>query len=1375
MTYRRLRWTTLALVLLTCPPRRRQRRDLLVVVRAGRSAAHVDRHRRARRRRHRPAAAGIPGNVTDTVVADRRPAARTRRRRGQGEPRRRLARQQVARLRADRLGGARARRSRSRWCATRSPRPTTRAERDPRDWTLQGSDDGQTLDDARHPHRPELRRALPDARSTTSPTPPPTSTTGSTSPATAARASSSSPSCSSPTASRTRRPRPSCARAWQRPPRRLQRQARRRLHRAAARSATAAGTPRRAARTPTTRSSTSTCRSPRDAALVRDLPRLRARRPRLPEHLRGRRPALHRRHVPERPGRGRPARRDAQPARPGRLQDAVHEPVERQALAHRRASRPASGSTASSSPTTTRGGTARLRRLDRRLRIGPARRAPHARPSDWVITTRGTNSSGSFSRGNNIPATAVPHGFNFWTPVTNAGTLSWLYDYQRDNNADNLPTLEAFSASHEPSPWMGDRQTFQVMPSAREHARREPARPARSPFRHANEAASPHYYGVTFENGLKTEIAPTDHAALFRFTFPGRVVEPDLRQRRRRRRADHRRELDHRLLRRRAAGSPTAPRGCTSTRRSTSRSRAAAMLTDGNRPSTGYARFDARTVNMRIATSLISIEQAKHNLALELAGKDTVESVKRARAAGVGRQARRASRSQGATEDQLTTLYSNLYRLFLYPNSAAENTGTNARRAVKHAVQSSTETVASSPTQTGAPVVDGKVYVNNGFWDTYRTTWSAYSLFTPQMAGELVDGFVQQYRDGGWIARWSSPGYANLMTGTSSDVAFADAYVKGVKGFDARRRLRRGAQERHGGAARRPVRLQRRPQGPVPVAVPRLHAHRACPRACRGRWRATSTTTASPTWPRSARPIARRTEYFLSRAHGLREHVRPARSASSRAATRRGAGSPPPDELRPARVGPRARLHRDGRLGLRLPRAAGRAGAGEPLRRPGRAGEEARRVLLHARDGDARRLLRRRDPRDASRRATCGWASGASPTRSRTTSRTCTTTRGSRTRRPAKVREALRRLYVGLGDRPGLRRRRGQRRDVRLVPVQRARPLPAAGRQRELRGRLAAVPRGDGAPRERPRRWSSAPAATARATSTCRGCAQRAAIDRAYLPHSELARGGQARVPHGPAARRGWATGRHAAPPSITKGAQVAAPAARPDRRGRGHGERGRGGAVRRRLEHHGGAGRVGRRTPSRRAAARVASTRSPRAPRRAATRAAGCVEGSQRRHVAGRCSTERARRGVPLALADPALQADPPRRPTRTTGSRFTGAAPTLGEVELLDAPGAGHVAAARGGGAGGGRAGRDRDGRREAHQPRRVAASGTLTATGAVGLDGHPGERAVRPARAGRVDDAGAAGGGAGRRGARDATPSGSRSSSNLGRRSATAPRWR
>ena len=120
----------------------------------------------------------------------------------------------------------------------------------------------------------------------------------------------------------------------------------------------------------------------------------------------------------------------------------------------------------------------------------------------------------------------------------------------------------------------------------------------------------------------------------------------------------------------------------------------------------------------------------------------------------------------------------------------------------------------------------------------------------PAQAGELVDGFVQQYRDGGWIARWSSPGYANLMTGTSSDVAFADAYVKGVKGFDATRRLRRGAQERHRRAA------GRHPNDPTSAA--RAWRRRCssatrrsrCPRASRGRSRATSTTSASATWRR---------------------------------------------------------------------------------------------------------------------------------------------------------------------------------------------------------------------------------------------------------------------------------------------------------------------------------------------------------------------------------------------------------------------------------------------------------------------------------------------------------------------------------------------
>jgi predicted alpha-1,2-mannosidase len=415
--------------------------------------------------------------------------------------------------------------------------------------------------------------------------------------------------------------------------------------------------------------------------------------------------------------------------------------------------------------------------------IAPAAPEPRLEHlSDYASTTRGTNSSGAFSRGNTFPATAVPHGFNFWTPVTNAGSRSWLYEYARGNNADNLPTVQAFSTSHEPSPWMGDRQTFQVMPSAAAGVP-DSSRTARAlPFRHENETARPHYYGVTFENGLKAEMAPTDHAAMMRFTYPG----------------DDASVLFDNVTQQGGLTLDPATRSFTGysdvkSGLSTGATRLfvygvfdAPVTDSASEGVTGRLRFDAgedRTVNLRIATSLIGVDQAKKNLADEIPAGTRFEKV-RGRAQGAWDDILGKVEVEGATHDQLVTLYSSLYRLYLYPNSGFENTGTKRKPEYRYASPFSPMTGPDTPTRTGAKIVDGKVYVNNGFWDTYRTTWPAYSFLTPKKAGELVDGFVQQYKDGGWVSRWSSPGYADLMTGTSSDVAFADAYVKGVD-FDA--------------------------------------------------------------------------------------------------------------------------------------------------------------------------------------------------------------------------------------------------------------------------------------------------------------------------------------------------------------------------------------------------------------------------------------------------------------------------------------------------------------------------------------------------------------------------------------------------------------
>jgi predicted alpha-1,2-mannosidase len=424
-------------------------------------------------------------------------------------------------------------------------------------------------------------------------------------------------------------------------------------------------------------------------------------------------------------------------------------------------------------------GPARFRGWLDDVSIGPvAPEPPKAHLSDYAVTTRGTNSSGGFSRGNAFPATAVPHGFTFWTPVTNASSLSWLYDYARMNNADNLPTIQAFSASHEPSPWMGDRQTFQVMPSAAAGPP-DTGRDARElAFRHENETARPYYYGVRFENGLRAEMTPTDHAAMLRFTYPGddaSVLFDNVTDQ-----AGLSLDQEHGIV----TGYSDVKSGL-----STGATRLFVYgvfdrpVIDGAASGVkGYLRFRAedRTVTLRLATSLISVDQARDNLRQEIPDGTDFDAVRhRAQRQWDGLLGR--VEVEGATPDQLTTLYSSLYRLYLYPNSGFEKVGGTYRYASPFSPMPGPDT----PTRTGAKIVDGKVYVNNGFWDTYRTTWPAYAFLTPRQAGDLVDGFVQHYKDGGWTSRWSSPGYADLMTGTSSDVAFADAYVKGV-GFDAR-------------------------------------------------------------------------------------------------------------------------------------------------------------------------------------------------------------------------------------------------------------------------------------------------------------------------------------------------------------------------------------------------------------------------------------------------------------------------------------------------------------------------------------------------------------------------------------------------------------
>jgi predicted alpha-1,2-mannosidase len=58
------------------------------------------------------------------------------------------------------------------------------------------------------------------------------------------------------------------------------------------------------------------------------------------------------------------------------------------------------------------------------------------------------------------------------------------------------------------------------------------------------------------------------------------------------------------------------------------------------------------------------------------------------------------------------------------------------------------------------------------------------SLVNRDVLGRTLQGWVNAYKEGGWLPKWASPGYRGGMLGTAADIVMGDAIVKGIPGFD---------------------------------------------------------------------------------------------------------------------------------------------------------------------------------------------------------------------------------------------------------------------------------------------------------------------------------------------------------------------------------------------------------------------------------------------------------------------------------------------------------------------------------------------------------------------------------------------------------------
>ena len=139
-------------------------------------------------------------------------------------------------------------------------------------------------------------------------------------------------------------------------------------------------------------------------------------------------------------------------------------------------------------------------------------RALGMEPVDYVNPLVGTQSSFQLSTGNTYPAIAMPWGMNFWVPQTGKNGDGWQYSYTANK-------IRGLKQTHQPSPWINDYGQFSLMPTVGEPVFDENARA--SWFSHKAEVATPYYYQVYLaDHDVTTEVAPTERAAILRFTFP---------------------------------------------------------------------------------------------------------------------------------------------------------------------------------------------------------------------------------------------------------------------------------------------------------------------------------------------------------------------------------------------------------------------------------------------------------------------------------------------------------------------------------------------------------------------------------------------------------------------------------------------------------------------------------------------------------------------------------------------------------------------------------------------------------------------------------------------------------------------------------------
>ena len=364
---------------------------------------------------------------------------------------------------------------------------------------------------------------------------------------------------------------------------------------------------------------------------------------------------------------------------------------------------------------------------------------------ETIDTRFGTASKHAFSRGNTLPYTGVPFGMNYYVPQTSDQEGSWFFD-------PHLPIFQGIRLTHQPSPWIGDYSWLLLTPVTGEISG-DSLFHRQSSYNLDRAIFNPHYLRIFSERyQIETQLSPTCYGASIQLRqIQGKKLSLYLHA------ADKLtvEQVDKRTLALRQEGE-------TETNKSPLvMFTALAFSTDIesiNQEGQDW-RIDlaGAKVQVQLATSFISKEQALFNLP-----KQNFEETKtNAKESWEDLLGRFDVVETGSVE---RTFFDHcLYRLFLFPQTFYE---------VNEQGENIHMDLASGTSKPGL------LFTNNGFWDTFRTSFPLFALIIPEHYRQFLEGFLNSYHDTGYLPKWLAPDERGMMPGTLIDGVLADSACK---------------------------------------------------------------------------------------------------------------------------------------------------------------------------------------------------------------------------------------------------------------------------------------------------------------------------------------------------------------------------------------------------------------------------------------------------------------------------------------------------------------------------------------------------------------------------------------------------------------------